>query len=363
MKLLIRPQSLSARPTTVLLLAACLAATATMLNAAPVRAATGCRSIVPSRNGWAVNLCPSDPAVAATMAVKVDGAAKGTAAFLQIYHNTASGKTQPQIAVIYASGYLRLKENADPPGAPIPFGASAILGPALWRTATDYWHNPTLTTLELSTASLPNYLSVTAAGANRDLNVSYHLALTATDARTTMDVSQQATARVAIPIDASRAAEGQGAKTAAQISSLHIPTGAPCDGGRQLCQDIDQVRFLTTGITLRTVNLDDVVHPGFLLPAAAPLTGLWLDARHSTDLGWQGNTPSIRICLDPATAGHDTRVQGYVARTSNPNNDNAGIWVDDQTRAVTGWRSGETEVVTYRVVAQDDFTTVSSTAC
>src|SRR5579862_6582492 len=62
---------------------------------------TACRLIVPSRNGWAIDMCSSDPSVPATMAVFVDGVSEGLAARVQVYHTSAATKTQPQVAVIY----------------------------------------------------------------------------------------------------------------------------------------------------------------------------------------------------------------------------------------------------------------------
>lgn len=348
----------------IALITGLIAAGTGLVTATPSQATDTCNLIVPSHNGWAVDMCQSDPSVPATMAVTVDGAPKGVAALIRVYHSTANGRTQPQVAVLYASGYVRLKQNADPPGSPIPFGASAVLGPALWRSPTDYWHNPTLTSLAISTQALQSYLYLAATGTNRDLDVNYSLAVTPpTNNRTTMFVTQQARARVAIPIDPGRAAEGQGAKTAAQVSTLHIPTGAPCDGGRQLCQDIDRVRFPAANGTVRAVKLDNVARPGFLLSSPAPLGGSWLDARHSTNIGWQGNTPSLRVCFDSLPTGRDYRVQGYAAATSDPNHDNIGVWIADQTRAHLGWQAGESETVIYRLVAQDDFSTVTPTAC
>lgn len=331
------------------------------ISAPPATAVSDCVPVMPSRLGWAVDLCRSDPSVPGTMAVSVDGVTKGSAALVRVYHLTDDGARQPQIAVVYQSGFVRLKQNADPIGAPIPFGASAVLGPALWRTASKYWHNPTLSHLDIATGNLPSVLYLRAIGTNHDLDVIYRMALqTPTDARTTMAVDQVTRARTNIPIDPARTAQGEGAKTAAQISTLHIPTGAPCNGGLQQCHDVDQVRFVERGGILRVIPLGP---PGFILPSPAPLGGRWLNARHSDDIGWQGNTPSLRVCTDYLPAGRDYWVQGFVAATTNPNDDNVGVWISDQWRGSVGWRAGESEVVRYRLVAQDDFADVSPNAC
>lgn len=346
--------------------AAVLAAAVSLpVGAAPASAASDCVNIVPARDGWVVELCRSDPAVSATMAVSVDGVAKGPAALVRVVHASGRGSF-PQVGVIYSSGYVRLKQNDDPPDppGPIPFGASAVLGPALWRSPSEYWHNPTLSAMDIVTSGLPSALVLRAAGTNHDLDVLYRMTMpTPTDTRTSLFVDQVTRARTAVPIDPGRAAEGQGAKTAAQISSMHIPTGARCDGGYQECHDIDRVRFVQGDMTLREVLLDAVAHPGFILPSATPLGGKWLDARHSDDTGWQGNTPSVRICTDALPPGRDYRVQGYVTGSSNPSDDNVGLWISDSWRASVGWRAGESEALRYRIVAQDDFSDVSPGAC
>lgn len=354
----------SARRGSVVLSAAVLTSVLLLpASPTPVAAASDCVNIVPLRAGWLVELCRSDPSVSATMAISVDGAPKGQAALVRVIHESARGSF-PQVGVIYSSGYVRLKQNADPIGVPVPFGASAVLGPALWRSQSEYWHNPTLSTMDIATAALPSALVFRAIGTNRDLDVLYRMTMpTPTDARTSLVVDQVTRARTAIPIDAGRAAEGQGAKTAAQISTLHIPTGAPCDGGLALCHDIDAVRFVDGAPSVREVFLDNVPHPGFILPVPTPLGGKWLDARHSDDISWQGNTPSVRICADALPPGRDHRVQGYVAATSNPNDDNVGVWISDQWRSARGWRAGESEAIRYRIVAQDDFSDLAPAAC
>ena len=51
--------------------------------------------------------------------------------------------TQPQVAVFYASGFVRLKPNADP----TPFGTSVILGP---RTMQQFQDNITALDVEIT---------------------------------------------------------------------------------------------------------------------------------------------------------------------------------------------------------------------
>lgn len=345
------------------LLAAVLGSIA-LLPAKPtsVRAASECENIVPNTGEWLVELCRSDQSVSTTMAVSVNGVSKGRAVLVRVVHKS-NGQGYPQVGVIYSSGYVRLKQNADPDPA-IPFGASAVLGPALWPSLTEYWHNPTLSWMDISTTALPSALVFRAVGTNHDLDVLYRITmLTPTDSRTSLLVDQVTRARKDILIDTVRAAEGQGAKTAAQISTMHIPTRAPCNGGIKECHDVDSVRFIDGNGNLKSVFLDEIPRPGFILPAPTPLGGKWVDARHSDDTSWQGDPPSIRICMDALPAGRDLRVQGFVAATSDPNDDNVGLWISDQWRASMGWRAGESEALRYRIIAQNDFSGLEPGAC
>src|SRR5687768_10749847 len=95
-----------------------------LLAALPACSATvpsGCAPIYAGADGWAIEQCAADPNVPSTMVVMLDGDAKGNAALLRIAHKTHGGPGAPQIALIYASAYVRLKQNADPIPA-IPFG-------------------------------------------------------------------------------------------------------------------------------------------------------------------------------------------------------------------------------------------------
>ena len=97
------------------------------VNIGSVQAQSGCSVIYNGGNGWIIDMCTTDPAITTPMQVSVDGVPRGNAALIRIYHQTENGTSTPQVAVIYASGYVRLKQNANPSPS-IPFGTSFILG-------------------------------------------------------------------------------------------------------------------------------------------------------------------------------------------------------------------------------------------
>jgi len=80
----------------------------------------GC-SFLYQDGAWAIERCASDPAVPTPMTVSVDGGTSSSAALLRIYHKSQTYPGKPQVAAIYASGFVRLKQNADP-SPPVPFG-------------------------------------------------------------------------------------------------------------------------------------------------------------------------------------------------------------------------------------------------
>lgn len=92
-------------------------------------------------------------------------------------HETEDGLALPQVAVFYATGFVRLKQNADPL-PPIPFGSSFVLGPAYRSDLPSYHHNPQLTDVAIDAEQLPSGpLRLTANGVNGDFDVTYEMTL------------------------------------------------------------------------------------------------------------------------------------------------------------------------------------------
>ena len=316
-------------------------------------APTGCSSIY-ATTAWIVEQCAADANVPASMAVKLDGADRGRAALVRISHQTGAGASAPQVAVIYASGFVRLKQNADP-SPPIPFGSSFVLGPAYWSSPTAYHHNPQLQQLAFDTTWLPDGpLRMQARGVNGAFAVSYELELPPPrDRQTRLHVTQTFTATAPITIDAARRAEHQGLKLV-QVSSMFVSQGGPCAGGHADCHDSNAVRFIGGDRARRQVAFNNIATPGFIVPAPPRLGAAWLDVLHTDDAGWQGNTPNVRIALDVLPTDRTITPQGYIDATTDPNQDNVGTWLHDDGAATAAWRAGQSAQIGYWLLAQDD---------
>lgn len=314
----------------------------------------GCTTIY-TFGDWVIRQCATDSSVSTPMAVAINRADQGQATLIQIAHRTEAGTSTPEVAVIYASGYVRLKQGADP-AVPIPFGSSFVLGPAYWSDAATYHHNPQLSRLTIDTSWLPHGpLRMQASGANADFAVAYALDLPPPrDGQTRLHVTQTFTATAPITIDPTRQAEHQGLKLA-QVSSMFIPSSAACADGAQVdCRDSDGVRFIAADGARRQVAFADLSLPGLILEDPAPLGEPWLDTLHLDDAGWQGNTPNVRIALDELPADRAVTAQGYIADTTDPNDDNVGVWLHDDGLAAQAWPAGQRAAVGYWLLAQDN---------
>jgi len=180
-----------------------------------IAAQSNCLTIYNGSNGWIVDKCGTDPNVGTPMEVVLDGISHSNAALVRVYHKSQSWSGTPQVAVIYASGFVRLKQNADPTPS-IPFGSSIVLGPAYWPSFSTYYHNPQLNRLEIDTTWLPAApLRMRANGTNHDFSVAYELVLPPPrDRQTRLHVTQTHTATADITINSTRRAERQGFKLA-----------------------------------------------------------------------------------------------------------------------------------------------------
>lgn len=313
-----------------------------------------CATFYDPGDGWIVDMCPTDPAVTVPMTITLNGTLQGSAALIRVYHQTQAGSSFPQVAVLYASGYIRLKQNDDPVPS-LPFGSSFILGPAYWPNETTYYHQPQLTHLEIDTSRLPaGPLRMWGKGSNQDFAVSYDLVLPSpTDWQTRLHVTQHYTATTAVTIDPTRRAEAQGFKLV-QISSMFINEGGVCDGGQTDCHDSNALRFIGNDLTRHQVAFTDVSPSSFIMSTTLPLGSTWLDALHTDDQGWQGNTPNIRIALDALPPDHTITPQGWLEATTDPNEDNVGLWLHDDGPASQSWAAGQSGQISYWLLAQDN---------
>jgi hypothetical protein len=313
-----------------------------------------CSEIYNGSNGWVVEMCPTDPAVTTTMTVMLNGTSKGDAAFVRIYHQSENGPGVPQVAIIYASGYVRLKQNADPSPS-IPFGTSFVLGPAYWPSSSTYYHNPQLNTLEIDTSWLPNApLRMRAEGTNHDFDVTYEMTLPPPrDRQTRLHVTQTYTATADITIDQDHRDDYEGFKLV-QASSMFINEGGTCDGGYTDCHDSDAARFIGDDLERHEVPFTGLTLPSFVFDSPVPLGSTWLDILHTDDEGWQGNTPNTRIALDELPTEHTITPQGRIAKTTDPNQDNVGLWLHDDGPASSSWTTGDSNTIGYWLLAQNN---------
>lgn len=305
-------------------------------------------------DGWLIESCMSDPIVPQPMQVVLNGASRGEAALVRIYHKSQHFSGIPQVAVIYANGVVRLKQNADP-SPPIPFGASFILGPAYWPDDSTYYHHPRLMRLEIDTTWLPDGpLRMRATAANQAFAILYNLTLPPPrDDQTRLHVTQTYTATTAVSISSTRRSEKQGFKLV-QISSMFITEDGRCEGGFIGCHNSNAARFIGSDLERRQIALSSLTPPAFILGAPLPLGATWLDALHTDDTSWRGNTPNVRIALDALPQDHTITPQGWIDAATNPNGDNVSLWLHDDGIASQRWVAGQWAQVSYWLIAQDN---------
>ena len=323
------------------------------LNSAVV-AQPGCSPIFNQSDGWVIEMCPTDPSVGVPMTIILNGVDQGQAAYIRFAHSSQAYPGQPQVAVIYASGFVRLKPNADP-SPPIPFGTSFILGPAYWPDEVTYYHNPQLAALTVDTSWLPDGpIRMTAVGQNGAFDVQYELTLpTPRDRQTRLHVNQTYTATTAVAIDPTRRDEAQGFKLV-QFSSMFVNEGQPCAGGHSDCHDSNALRFIGNDLIRHQLPFTSQAPSTLFFTTTVPLGSTWLDVLHTDDDSWQGNTPNTRIALGALPPTHTVTVQGWISATNSPNEDNVGVWLHDDGPASQSWAAGQSESVSYWLLAQDD---------
>jgi hypothetical protein len=331
-------------------------------NSSSVQAKLNCKVIYDGDNGWVIEMCETDPAVKTRMKVLVDGVSRGKAALVRIYHKSQNGPGTPQVVVIYATSYVRLKQNDDPSPS-IPFGPSIVLGPGYWTNQSTYHHNPRLSQIEFDTTRLPKgALHMEAKGRNQDFNVNYEMTLPPPrDRQTRLHVTQTYTATDDIDIDPTRRAERQGFKLV-QISSMFINESGTCKGGYTDCHDSNGSRFIGNDLVRHQVAFTNLTLPSFVFDSPVPLGSTGLDVLHTDDESWQsqtgantsGNTPNVRIVLDDLPTSHTITPQGWISSTNNPNEDNVGLWLHDDGPASESWERGQSGQISYWLLAQDN---------
>ena len=146
-------------------------------------------------------------------------------------------------------------------------------------------------------------------GTNADFEVGYEVTLPSpSDELTRWHVAQYYTATAPISLDSGRLDSHEGFRLA-QFSSMFINQSGSCGGGDGGCHDSDGARYIAADGTRRQVAFADV-DGGWMFSSTATLGDVWLDALHSDDQSWQGNTPNLRLALDAVPEAGTVTPQG-----------------------------------------------------
>ena len=287
------------------------------------------------------------------MEVYLDGLLQGETNFIKISHKSDTSANVPEVAVLYSSGFVRLKQNRDT-SPPVPFGSSAVLGPAYWSDINTYHHNPHIQRIEIdSTGFSSGFVSIRAIGTNHDFAVNYDMTLTPADEQTRLHVVQTYTATAPVSVHPDRLTLFEGFKIA-QISTMYISEGSPCDGGFSDCHDSNAAAYVGQDAGYVEIFFRDLISPTYIFSSTQAMADTFLDALHTDDEGWQGNTPQIRVDLDRLPTEHTLTAQGWISPTTNPSNENVGVWIHDDSPDVAVWEVGESSQVSYTIIAQDN---------
>ncbi|HYM46110.1 MAG TPA: hypothetical protein VES65_08135 [Solirubrobacteraceae bacterium] len=300
---------------------------------------------------------PQDP-----FQLYVDGARVGATKMVAIASRVGTTQRFPQVMVIAASGYLRLKPGADPV-PPLPFGQSLVLGPAVFGTSTSFPGKPRLFfdpqlqrvsvdhagdgSLHIRISASDRNLAPNRTETNQIANLRWDLILhRPTSHETRLDVKGTFTFTEQVIPDPTRTAELQSFRLV-QISSMYI------DPQRH---DVDAFRF-------RGQNgpVEVPLSPGQanallpIMPTPLASNRPTLDVVHTDNAGQpNGNTPSYRIDLTTVRGPSSGPLtpRAFFNSSQDLNDDNLGIWIDQRPPAVIP--RGAHGVIAYTVVATAD---------
>ena len=302
------------------------------------------------------------------MEVILDGISYGNMSWISIFHSSETDSLRiPGVVAIYASGYIKLKQNADP-STPIPLGSSFVLGPAYNGTndtseAYIYNNSPQLGRLEIDTSQILNSsLNMTASGSNHGFGVAYELILPKpTDELTRLHVNQTYVANENITINQTARQKHEGFKIV-QFSSMFINEGGKCRNADNCsnitaspttdCHDSNAARYMSDALIEKTFK--NLTLPSFIFDDPVPMTELWLDLLHTDNESWQGNTPNLRIQLESPYDGAIFVPQGWIQSDDCPRNDSVGLWIHDDGAASMNWSKGQEGRISYWLLAQDN---------
>ncbi|GEM_PF-5546434 len=307
------------------------------------------------------------PVVQDPMQVFVDGVDKGTAYALTFGYQLSSS-SWPEFAVLYNTGYIRLK----PLDALDPYGTSFILGPGYWDSNENYYHNIQISRVDIDTSQAESadkiVLSVTGqdyGGINpSNLQITYSLVLPVpTPIAARIQVIESYTVINPFSLSTVRQTTHEAFKWA-QFSSMFISLDQnPGDGLGD--HDSDGAQFTGKSGKEYLAQFTPGSCDQFIFADTETMnpSRLWVQSRHSDNLGWQGNTPNTLIQLNTPGVAASIIPQGYIQCDNNHDNDNVGLWMNSET-APTTFSAGMTDSISYTLIAQDNpaVTTIDNNA-
>lgn len=215
----------------------------------------------------------------------------------------------PEVAVLYSSGYLRLK----PPRVPDNrFGSSFILGPGYWSDNI-YYHNPQIKEVRLSSSKT----SLKVSAENNDFLINYKITISPKTKRNTATITETITAKNNVQLDSSRINSLEAFKIV-QISSMYINNNT--NDANYISYNLNK---LENKAYLKNENR-------FIFSQAVKLDKVLFNLINIADETWQSGwiAPSLSVSINKMKQAF---LQGYIAYTLNPNNDNTGIWINDNS--------------------------------
>lgn len=216
----------------------------------------------------------------------------------------------PEVAVLYSSGYLRLKPQATPDNR---FGSSFVLGPGYWADG-NYYHNPQIKEVKVSKSKI----SWTIKAENNDFLIDYKIKINPTIEGNTATITEKITAKNDVSLDLNRINLSEAFKIM-QISSMYISN---------ITNDANYVSYEDDFGDINQAFLKN--EDGLIFSAPVKLNKFLFDLVNIGDETWQSGwiAPSLSVSVNKLK---NAAVQGYVAYSANPNNDNVGIWINDNS--------------------------------
>ena len=295
--------------------------------------------------------------------VLINGESMGRTRLLGFAKRVPNTGRFPQVLVIYASGYLRLKAGADP-APPLPFGQSLVLGPAISGTSASFpkrtlFFHPQLQRVAIDTSQLDQdgtgrmLIRITGASsnfsrnsttANQIMNLAWTLTLEEPhDLATTLHVAGTFVFTEDVTPDPVQTETFESVRLL-QISTMFI------DHTRY---DVNALRF-RTGDDIVTISYDTTL-ANLLLPvnpSSLELAMPMFDSICTDDAGHpNGKTPSYRIRIN-STTGPMTgpiTVRAFFNGSQNLQDDNLGLWAFQQPPEFI--KKGATGSINYSVIA------------